>query len=166
MINPLRMRWRRTGPERSHPRPTAARRHRAMALVMMCVLVLTLARCTSARDTLGTTASPCFEALAIGADAVHDNGSFAGVHLLTLSTAAHDLHMQRTLLARFGPSVHNVCVVSYRGTFDVAHVARPLGPPPPGGVGHYAIVIVSKPQNQLLGTVIRETQPLRFGHPI
>jgi hypothetical protein len=35
-----------------------------------------------------------------------------------------------------------------------------------GGTGHYAIVIVSKPQNHLVGTVVRLTQPLRFGHPV
>jgi len=62
--------------------------------------------------------------------------------------------------------VHQICVVSYRGTFRVGQVARPLGPPPAGGIGHYAIVLVSKPQNKLLGTVVRRTQPLRFGHPV
>jgi hypothetical protein len=54
--------------------------------------------------------------------------------------------------------------VSYRGLFDVNHVEKPLGPSPPGGLGHYAIVIVSTPQNHLVGTVVRLTQPLRFEH--
>jgi hypothetical protein len=33
---------------------------------------------------------------------------------------------------------------------------------PAGGVGRYAIVVVSKPQNRLLGTIVRQTEPLRF----
>jgi hypothetical protein len=104
--------------------------------------------------------------LAVAADAVHDNGSFAGVHLLKVSAVGADLHLRAELAARAGPSVHDVCAVSYRGTFSVAQVRRPLGPAPAGGLGRYAIVLVSKPQNRLLGTVIRQTQPLRFGHPI
>ena len=62
--------------------------------------------------------------------------------------------------------MHDVCAVSYKGTFTMDQVERPLGPAPSGGVGHYAIIIVSKPQNHLLGTVLRLTQPLRFGHPV
>jgi hypothetical protein len=129
-------------------------------------IVLASAGCTTARDTLGTNASSCFEALAVAADAVHDRGSFAGVHLLKLSAVGADLGMEAEVMARVGAGVHDICVVSYRGTFRVDQVARPLGPPPAGGHGHFAIVIVSKPQNRLIGTVIRQTQPLRFGHPI
>jgi len=128
-------------------------------------LVLGLAGCTTARDTLGTNASSCFEALAVAADAVHDQGTFAGVHLLKLTAAGTDLRLEAEVMARAGPGVHDICVVSYRGNFRVDQVMRPLGAPPAGGHGRFAIVIVSKPQNRVIGTVIRQTQPLRFGHP-
>lgn len=135
-------------------------------VVLPLVIGATLFGCTSARDTLGTNASPCYEALVIAANAVHHTGSFAGVHLLSFTKIGSDAHIQSVLSARAGSTVHDVCVVSYKGTFRVDHVERPLGQPPADGVGHYAIVIVSKPQNHLLGTVVRATQPLRFGHPI
>jgi hypothetical protein len=144
---------------------TVRRRGAPVVLVLCSLVVATSAGCTSARATLGTNASPCFEALAVGEDAVHDRGSFAGVRPVSLTTVAADVNLRAELSGRFGATVHGVCAVSYRGNFRLDQVQRPLGPAPPGGVGHYAIVIVSKPQNRLLGTVVRLTQPLRFGHP-
>ncbi len=128
--------------------------------------VSTLSGCTSARNTLGTNASPCFQALAVAEDAVKGRGTFAGVRLLSFTKIGSDAHVLAVLSARAGTTVHDVCAVSYKGSFTVDQVERPLGPIPTGGVGHYAIVIVSKPQNRLLGTVVRLTQPLRFGHPV
>ncbi|HXQ74914.1 MAG TPA: hypothetical protein VN791_00360 [Acidimicrobiales bacterium] len=148
-------------------RRDGARRGGAAVVLALCSLVATVsAGCTSARNTLGTNASPCFEALAIGEDAVHGRGSFAGVRPVSLTALGADVHLRAELSRRFGTRVHGVCVVSYKGTFTVDQVERPLGPAPPGGLGHYAIVIVSEPQNELVGTVVRLTQPLRFGHPI
>jgi len=125
-----------------------------------------LGGCTSARNTLGTNASPCFEALSVGEDAVHGRGTFAGVRPVSLTSFGQDAHMRAALSARAGKTVVAVCVVSYRGNYTVDQVERPLGRPPAGGVGHYAIVIVSRPQNKLLGTLVRLTEPLRFGHPL
>jgi hypothetical protein len=127
------------------------------------LLVVTLAGCTSARDTLGTSASSCFDALALAGNAVHHRGTFAGVRLVSFDAFGTDVHMRAALSNRFGTKIHNVCAVSYRGTFRVDQVEQLLGPPPAGGVGHFAVVIVSKPQNKLLGTVVRLTQPMRFG---
>jgi hypothetical protein len=142
----------------------APRRRAVTVLVAISILATTLSACTSARDTLGTNASPCFESLAIAADAVHHRGTFTGVHLVSLASFGKVAHAH--LVERAEPSVHDVCVVSYRGTFRISQVERPLGQPPEGGVGHYAIVIVSEPQKHLLGTVVRLTQPLRFSHPV
>lgn len=139
-------------------------RWRRVVMMVLCpMMVVTLAGCTSARNTLGTSASPCFDALALAGNAVHHRGTFAGVRLVSFDTVGTDLHMRSKLSALFGPKVHSVCAVSYRGTFGADQVERPLGPPPAGGIGHFAIVIVSKPQNRLLGTIVRLTQPLRFG---
>jgi hypothetical protein len=153
-------------PARGTPRPTTRRAAAVAVLVLCSFLGSTLAACTSARDTLGTNASQCFEALAIASDAVHDRGTFAGVRLLSAAVLTADVHLRADLSAIAGSPVHDLCVVSYRGTFRSHQVERPLGSPVAGGVGHYAIVIVSKPQNHLIGTVVRVTQPLRFGHPV
>ena len=142
-------------------------RWRRAVMTMLCpVLVIILAGCTSARNTLGTSASPCFDALAIAGNAAHHRGTFAGVRLLSFEEFGADVHMREELSDLFGTKVHNVCAVSYRGSFRLDQVERPLGPPLVGGVGPIAIVIVSKPQNRLLGTVVRPTQPFRFGDPV
>jgi hypothetical protein len=156
-----------TPPDARRPARLAAVPRAARAVLGVCLsLAVALAGCTSARDTLGTNASICFEALPVAGDAVHHHGTFTGVRLVSLTSVGADTHLRAHLAARAGKAVHDVCVVSYRGTFRVDGVERPLGRPPAGGVGHYAIVIVSNPQDHLLGTVVRLTQPLRFGHPV
>ena len=133
-------------------------------LVSLAVVAGAVGGCTSARDTLGTSVSPCFKALAVARDAVRDRGSFAGVRVLSAVALGHDVSPAPAgLLAGAG---NDVCVVSYKGSYRLDQVARPRGGPPPGGVGAFAIVVVSKPQNKLLGTFVRSTQPLRFGHPV
>jgi hypothetical protein len=144
----------------------ASRRVALTVLAAGLSMAMALSGCTSARDTLGTNASTCFEALAVAGNAVHHRGLFTGVRLVSLDSVGADTHLRAHLAARAGKAVHDVCVVSYRGTFREDQVERPFGLPPAGGVGHYAIVIVSKPQNHLLGTIVRLTQPLRFGHPV
>jgi hypothetical protein len=148
-------------------RSAGARAGRCVGAAVALVLLwgATLAGCTAARNSLGTNASPCFDSLALAEDAVHDHGTFAGVRQLSLTAFSADVHLQ-AVLAPYTRTVHDVCVVSYRGYFRADQVDRPLGPPPPGGVGHFAIVIVAKPQNSLVGTVVTATEPLRFGHPI
>jgi len=144
--------------------PAARRRGRVGSLLV--TLVVVLSGCTAARDTLGTNSSPCFDALAVAETAVHHHGSFAGVRLISLASFGSAVHLEADILAHAGPGVHDVCAVSYRGTFTVDEVVRPLGPPPKGGVGHFAVVIVSKPQNRVVGTVVRHKEPLRFEHSV
>ena len=74
---------------------------RRWPLVFCSFLAVALSGCTSARDTLGTNASPCFEALAVGEDAVHARGTFAGVHLISLTSFGKDArHGVRSVGAR------------------------------------------------------------------
>lgn len=146
------------------PRRSRVVRRATAALLCGSLSAVALVGCTAARDTLGTSASTCFEAIATAATAVHHRGTFAGVRLVSINSFGTDVQMRAELRTLFGKTVHDVCVVSYRGTFTVGQVEHPLGPAPADGVGHFAIVVVSKPQNRLLGTVLRRTQPLRFGH--
>ncbi len=60
--------------------------------------------------------------------------------------------------------MHNVCVVGYSGSFRPDQVSRPAGPVPADGEGHFAVVVVSNPQNKLLATVVLQREPVRFRH--
>jgi hypothetical protein len=123
-----------------------------------------VAGCTSARDTLGTNSSPCFKALALAADAVHDRGVFTGVRLVSESMLKKIPRVDGVLSSRSSTRLRNVCVVAYRGTYLSSQVERPAGRVPPSGVGHFAIVVVSTPQNVLLATFVLEKEPVRFRH--
>ena len=139
------------------------------AIAVVALGMLSLSACTAARDTLGTNSSPCFRALALAADAVHDRGVFTGVRLVSVSSLAKlhhvDLHhVEQMLSQRSSTRLHNLCLVSYRGTFRPDQVKQPAGPLPPSGVGHFAVVVVSNPQNVVLATFVLQKEPVRFRH--
>lgn len=123
-----------------------------------------LAGCTAARDTLGTNSSPCYRALALAEDAVHNRGSFAGVRLVSAAGLKKVKDVDGVLTERSTTPLHNVCAVAYRGSFRLDQVERPAGRGPVSGVGHFAIVVVSNPQNILLATFVLEREPVRFRH--
>jgi hypothetical protein len=102
--------------------------------------------------------------LPVARDAIHDRGTFGGVRLVTAKELAKRVHLLDVLVARAGGKLHDVCVVEYRGTYRLDEVQRPLGRAVRGGVGRYAIVVVSRASNRLLGTFVRATQPVRFRH--
>ena len=97
-------------------------------------------------------------------DAVHDRGAFAGVRLVSASTLKKIPRVDDVLSQRSSTRLHNVCVAAYRGTFRPSDVERPAGRVPPSGEGHFAIVVVSTPQNVLLATFVLEKEPVRFRH--
>jgi hypothetical protein len=132
--------------------------------VVVVVGVSCVSGCTAARDTLGTNSSPCFHALAKSADAVDDRGVFSGVRLVSASTLAKVPHVEAVLKARSSTPLHNVCAVAYRGNFRLSQVSKPAGKVPKSGVGHFAIVVVSTPQNDLLATFVLEKEPVQFRH--
>jgi hypothetical protein len=120
--------------------------------------------CTSARNTLGTNSSVCLRALAVAQDAVHGRGKFAGVRFVPVSALVKYKHLHAALTARAHPPLHDVCLVSYRGRFRLDQVDNPAGRAPAGGVGHFAIVVVSVPRNALLATFVLQHEPVRFRH--
>jgi hypothetical protein len=130
----------------------------------LALCALSAAGCTAARNTLGTNSSPCFRALAIAKDAVHDRGTFAGVRLVSAASLAKYRHLDMALARRSSTPIRDVCLVSYRGTFGRQQVERPAGHLPPSGIGHFAVVVVSSPANRLLATFVLARQPLRFQH--
>ena len=137
----------------------------ALAVVVSAATV-TLSGCADARNDLGTNVSPCFVTLPVAEDALHGAGRFAGVIMVKAAALDRrpDLIGSERLAERAGEPVTTVCVVAYHGLIAVDRVSRPIGPPPPGGVGRYALVVVSLPANHLLGTVVTNRLPFRFGH--
>ena len=139
-------------------------RRSAAAVGGALLVAAALSACTAARNTLGTTSSPCFRALALAQDAVHDHGTFVGVKLVSASQMAKLDHLRKVISDRSRTPVRAVCVVGYRGDYRRDQVERPAGPVPSSGVGHFAVVVVSSPQNVLLATIVLEREPLRFRH--
>jgi len=135
-----------------------------LATAALCLGSFVLAGCASARNALGTNSSPCYLALPVARDAVHDRGTFNGVRLVSAKDLAKRTRLLDTLVARAGGKLHDVCVVEYRGAFRLDQVERPLGRAPVGGVGRFAVVVVSRDTNRLLATFVRGTQPVRFRH--
>jgi hypothetical protein len=141
-----------------------SRARRLGAVAAVALGTLSLSGCTAARDTLGTNSSPCFRALALAEDAVHDRGVFTGVRLVSVSSLAKLQRVDKVLSQRSRTRLRNLCLVSYRGTFRPDQVKQPAGPVLPSGEGHFAVVVVSSPQNVLLATFVLEKEPVRFRH--
>jgi hypothetical protein len=118
--------------------------------------------CTSARSSLGTTDSACYESLPTAAQAVMGHGHFVGIHLFTKTQLTKMApRLVDDLADKFKTTATRVCVAAYEGTFTSADVAKPLG----HASGKLAVVVVNAANHQLLGTDIIKRAPLRFGHP-
>ncbi|MHB1503905.1 MAG: hypothetical protein ACYCTL_07325 [Acidimicrobiales bacterium] len=143
-----------------------SRRARLGLSGLVVVIGVTLAACTSARNTLGTSSSQCYQALPVAAGAVHRRGEFAGVRLVPPSVLAEKSHerLRSVLATRAGAGVGHVCAVAYRGSFKLDQVARPIAIPPVVGTGGYAVVVVSVPANRVLATFVLDHLPISFRH--
>jgi hypothetical protein len=124
------------------------------------------AGCTAARNTLGTNSGPCFRAVAVATEAVKDRGTLAGVRLLGARDLEKHPRLRDALATRAGHAVKNVCAVAFTGQFHATDVRDPLGKGPSGGVGRIAVVLVSYPQDRLLGTIVLSKLPLPFRHEV
>jgi hypothetical protein len=132
--------------------------------VSVAVTTVGLGACGAGRDGLGTNAGPCFMALPTAKRAVGGRGSLAGVRLVNVSrfSARNGRAMHELLSLLPVRPAHDVCLVAYTGSFTLGQVEQPLGPPPPGGVGRYAIAVVTTPKPGLLGTFVVRHDPLNF----
>jgi hypothetical protein len=146
------------------PRP-ARRLNRLLALFLAAAVAAAgLCACGAGRIVLGTNTSPCFMALPTAKQAVHGRGSLAGVRLVdTARLTGPGGRPMRDLLGMLpARAPRDICVVAYAGKFRLGRVERPAGHAPPGGTGRYAIVIVSVPKPELLGTFVVRHEPLAF----
>ncbi len=139
-------------------------RRRALATLGAAVLSAVLSGCVSPRNTLGTSSSPCYRAVPVASEAVHDRGRLAGVRLVGVRELDRHPRLRDLLVQRVGFPLHSVCVVSFHGQFRLDQVASTLGHAPHGGSGRVAIVVVTNPQNTLVGTFVMTREPLRLRH--
>jgi hypothetical protein len=140
------------------------RRHRscsvARGLAAFALVVGLAAGCTSVRSNLGTSDSSCYLALPAATHAVGSHSRLLGVHLLTLADLRRQAPKLVTQLTLKGSSSQSLCVLAFSGHFTSTEVAKPHGRP----AGQVAIVVLTRPSNELLGTVILGQLPLRFSH--
>lgn len=136
------------------------------ALSAFCLVAMAaLAGCTSPRNTLGTNSSPCYKAIPVAAGAVGHHGTFVGIRLLSSRQVSTKSRLDQLLDAR-APGEKNVCVAAYHGTFRQDEVERPFGNGPASGSGPIALVVVSSPQNRLIGTIVLARVPLPLRHEV
>jgi hypothetical protein len=135
-------------------------RQLAAGAVSLLLAVCLLAGCTSARSNLGTSDSPCYLALPSATMAVGPHSRFIGVHLFTLSSLRREAPHVFDALPSEPASSQRVCAIGFVGTFTRTSVAMPFGL----ANGTVAVVVSKTPSNQLLGTVLFDQTPIRFGH--
>jgi hypothetical protein len=164
-----------------------ARRVLAAALASLSLAVV---GCASPRIALGTTRSPCFQALPVAAAAVNHQGQFAGVTRVTRTTLGitGSLGLPRrrratttttststtttvvtavpgrtatTVKAKVPAQPQGACLVAFKGSFDRSKI--PLLVPTPA-VGHYAVVVVSVRTRQARAVYLLDSLPKSFSH--
>jgi hypothetical protein len=168
-------------------RPPTRRRAVAVALVGLSFATV---GCASPRIALGTTRSPCFQALPVAASAVGHQGQFAGVTRVTRSTLglSGTLLPQRrrrpttstststtltttptgsasgpttTARVRVPAQAQGACLVAFKGTFDRSKIPLLVSTP---AVGRYAVVVVSVRTRQARAVYLIDQLPKSFSH--
>ena len=130
------------------------------------VAATALSGCVTARNALGTSSSPCFKAVPVASDAVHDDGTLAGIRLFSGSQIDRYLHLRQVLEQSAGGPVTQVCVASFHGQYSSSDVSKPFGRAATGGTGKVAVVFVAYPTNKLLGTIVLSREPLPLRHVV
>lgn len=152
---------------RLHRSDSVATRRPRIAGIAVALLAATaaLGGCTSPRNTLGTTTSPCFRALAAATNAVHGEGHFNGVRSTTLGAIASAFERAKPSVVDVTVPVASphtrVCVVAFRGNFETAKIAS--GWAVDAKRGTLAVVIVRLRDTKVLDTLVVAKPPLSFG---
>lgn len=150
----------------SAPARRWAQRPLALA-VSIAVAAAGTGACGAGRNILGTNTSSCFLALPVAKRAVAGRGKLAGVRMIDiprLTSAPGDRAVRALLELIAVPLPRDVCLVAYTGSFTLSQVQQPTGLllAGNGGVGQYAIVAVTAPASDLLGTFVVRRLPVDF----
>ncbi|HWD54359.1 MAG TPA: hypothetical protein VG346_04515 [Acidimicrobiales bacterium] len=118
------------------------------------------AGCSSARVGLGTTDESCYLALPTAAKAVGGHGHLEGIRKYSISGLKGVAPRLYDALADQVPKGQAVCIAGYTGHFTVSSVTKAMG----RSTGTLAVVVVTRPNNKVLGTLILSKLPVRFQH--
>ena len=125
------------------------------------VVAVALAGCTSPRDLLGSSSSPCFRALPVAARALRGAGHYAGVRYLSPKALAEMVDAEGSQVERraFGATRTAVCAVAYQGSFITSRITGAVSE---HASGSFALVIVAAQPDTVIGVIIERTPSLRF----
>ncbi len=133
---------------------------RARGLAACALVIFLAAGCTSARSNLGTSDSSCFLALPAATKAVGSHSRLLGARLFSLTELRREAPKLAAQVSPKGSPKQSLCVLAFSGHFSSTAVSMPHG----RSVGQVAVVVLTRPSNMLLGTVILKRVPLSFGH--
>lgn len=129
---------------------------RGARLALASAAVLALVSCGARGAALGTTSSPCFQAVPTAATSIGHRGKLVGVRLVTPTGRM----LQRVpQLSGLGPE--KVCLVVFSGRFGPTNVAAPLD----AHTGTYVIVVVPPNGLRVVTSIVVDKLPLAFSHP-
>ncbi len=140
-------------------RVNGRRRHPGFLAGGMLAAAL-LAACTSARTDVGTSDESCYLSLPAATHAVGGHGHLEGIRKLTSTQLRQLAPRLDSDLAGKVPARQNLCVAAFTGHFTSEEVSKPLG----RDQGVFAVVVLTTPQNRLLGTLVLRRVPVRFSH--
>ena len=97
---------------------------------------------------------------ATASQAVAGHGHLEGVRKYTLNGLRNVAPRLYDRLAKDVSKKQGVCIAGYTGHFTAAEVTKAMGRPS----GTLAVVVVTTPGNELLGTLVLTKIPVRFQH--
>jgi len=136
-----------------------AGRSRRLAVAAMLTLAIGLTGCQKVTRSVTSSVSPCFRVLPQAHDAVGGQGTFVDVArirgrgvagLAPRLTATASTVTTSTSEAPLAGTTRDVCLVAYKGTFNVDRIQHLRGP---NRQGHYALVVVGV-RSQLVRAVV------------
>jgi hypothetical protein len=119
-----------------------------------------LAACTSARTDVGTADESCYLSLPAATHAVGGQGHLEGIRKFTSTQLRQLAPRLDTDLSGQVSARQDLCVAAFTGHFTSEEVSKPLG----RDQGVFAVVVITTPQNRLLGTLILRRVPVGFSH--
>jgi hypothetical protein len=122
------------------------------------LVVVLIAGCGGARNTLGTSASACYRALPGAKQAVSNKGRFVGVKKFPASTLQKRLPNDPTLTTL--PGKESLCVFAFRGKFQASDVPQAAT----RAEGPFAVVALTLNRPHVVAAYILDHLPTRFQH--
>jgi hypothetical protein len=127
------------------------------AVLVAAALVVGAGACGGARNSLGTTATPCFRAVPGAKDAVHSKGRLVGVRRVSTSTLQRRIPSNQQLAA---VRDRQLCVFAFRADYHAGDVPAATNQ----DHGQYAVVALTIKNPRVVAAVLVDRLPTRFRH--